>query len=296
MKKFSMIVRVCPLLFIEIFLVACASSPTMVGFALPRIINSDEKKLEKDPANAKLRLETGSYYVMYANAFVQGPAEMLPASEYLKKEQEQQRAKELYLRGVAILREGLEEKYPGINNSYAEKKLDSYLTQLDKDDVPLLYWMVAGSLAAYSIDPMGEMALGLRLGELGALIKQAYKLDPDFNKGALDDFFILYYGSLPPALGGDKDLAKFHYESALRKSQGLSASPYVSWAQAIAIPEQNYASFKENLEKALAVDISKSPSSEDKLANKIAQTKARYLLKNADSFIIPDDENNGEED
>jgi hypothetical protein len=139
------------------------------------------------------------------------------------------------------------------------------------------------------------MQLGLRLPELGALMKRAYELDPDFNNGAIDDFYILYYGSLPDGLGRDWALAQVHYERAIAKSGGLAASPFVSWAQAVAAPSQDYPAFKGNLEKALAVDNSKCKTSDEKLANKIAQKKARYLLDNADLFIIRPDEDYSEE-
>lgn len=295
MRKSLFFYRFIPLAFAVLSCVACASSPVVVGFVLPRMISGDEKKLEKDPSNEALRLEAGSFYIIYASAFVQGPAEMLPASEYQKRDEEKQRAKKLYLRGVEILRDGFNEKYPGINEAYSAGNLAARLVNLTKDDVPLVYWMVAGSLAAYSIDPLGEMQLGLRLPELGALMKRAYELDPDFNNGAIDDFYILYYGSLPDGLGRDWALAQVHYERAIAKSGGLAASPFVSWAQAVAAPSQDYPAFKGNLEKALAVDNSKCKTSDEKLANKIAQKKARYLLDNADLFIIRPDEDYSEE-
>ncbi|MDR3324920.1 MAG: TRAP transporter TatT component family protein [Spirochaetaceae bacterium] len=289
MKKSSFVLYLFPLLVGGLSCAACASSPVVVGFVLPRMIDGDEGKLAKDPADDALRLKLGSYYVMYANAFVQGPAEMLPASEYEKRDAEKRRAKGLYLRGVELLRDGFDRRHPGVNDAYTEGTLDVRLAELTKDDAALVYWLVAGSLAAFSIDPLGELQLGLRLPELGALIARAYELDPDFNNGAIDDFYILYYGSLPDGLGRDWEKARVHYERAIAKSGGVAASPYVSWAQAIAIPSQDYPAFEENLTWALAVDNGKCKTSEEKLANKIAQKKARYLLENADLFIIRGD-------
>jgi predicted anti-sigma-YlaC factor YlaD len=270
------------------FATGCMSSPALVGFALPVIIKSDEKKLTKAPDNESLRVETGSYYIMYANAFIEGPAKMLPVSSYEKRDKQLAKAKKRYLRGVEILRAGLEKKYPGIGAAFREGKLPAYLKRLKKEDVPELYWTVAGTLAAYSIDPM-DLDLGLKLPELTALILRAYELDPAFNNGALDDFFVLFYGALPPPLGGDRDKAKAHFRIALEKTGGNAASPYVSYAEVIAIPEQDYAKFKEYLGKALAVDFRKMKDSEEKLANKIAQRRARFLLKNAADYFILDE-------
>jgi predicted anti-sigma-YlaC factor YlaD len=266
------------------------SSPAVVGAALPHIIKSDEKKLRQKPENEKLRLETGSYNIMYANAFIEGPAKMLPSEKFEERDAELQRAKGLYLRGVSVLREGLEQKYPGINEAREEDRLSAILARMTADDVPWLYWIVAGSLAAYSVDPM-DLDLGFKIPELTRYINRAYELDPDYNNGALDDFFISFYGSLPPALGGDRERAIEHYRLALEKSKGLSASPYVSYAEAIAMPAQDYPLFKSNLEKALAVDIGKIKVATERLANKLSQKRARYLLDNANLFFIIDDYN-----
>lgn len=264
------------------------SSPAVVGAALPHLIKSDEKKLGRQPENKELRLETGSYYVMYANAFVEAPAKMLPSEKFAERDAELQRAKGLYLKGVAILREGLEQKYPGINEARAEDGLAVILAKMDAADIPWIYWTVAGSLAAYASDPM-DLDLGFKIPELTMLIKHAYELDPDYNNGALDDFFIILYGSLPATLGGDREKAIEHYALALEKSKGLSASPYVSYAESIAIPAQDYPAFKASLEKAIAVDTGKIKVATDRLANKLSQRRARYLLDNAHLYFIIED-------
>jgi hypothetical protein len=126
------------------------------------------------------------------------------------------------------------------------------------------------------------------------LINRAYELDPDFNNGALDDFFIIYYASIPagyvPGLTVEKKQreAMRHYWLAIAKSKGASAGPFVSYAECVASkpPQKSYAAFKANLEMALAVDNSNCPSSEAELANKLAQRKARYMLDNADLYFV----------
>ncbi|MDR2618471.1 MAG: TRAP transporter TatT component family protein [Treponema sp.] len=256
------------------------SDPKLVGDALPFAIKLYEALLSQNPDHQGLLLTTGSLFVMYANAFVQGPAEMEdPIEEYEERMAGLDRAKELYLRGNAILCSGLEKKYPGFGAaSVQDGTLDPFLKKMKKDDVPFLYWTVAGGLAAYSIDVF-DFGLGTKIPEWGAMIARAYELDPDFNNGAIDDFYILYYASLPEALGGDKAKAEVHYHRALEKTKGQSAGPYVSYATAVCVPAQDYDTFKENLEKALAVDTDADPS--NRLVNIISQKKARFLLDTA---------------
>jgi predicted anti-sigma-YlaC factor YlaD len=266
--------------------------PELVGDALPFAIKIYEALLEQQPDHQGLIVATGSMFVMYANAFIQGPAEMLPPDEYLAKQEGKERAKKFYLRGVDILSVGIEKRYPGILGSRQTGALDSYLPKLKKADVPLIYWLVAGTLAAYALDPM-DMALGMKLPELTAFINRAYELDPDFSTSALDEFFILFHASVPEGMGGDKSKVDGHFQKALDKTKGLSTGPYVSYAQAVCIPAQDYETFKKYLEAALAIDVNAEPGI--RLVNIINQRKARYLLDQASYYFIDTGDNDWDE-
>jgi predicted anti-sigma-YlaC factor YlaD len=258
------------------------NDPELVGDAIPFAIKMYEALLEQNLDHEGLILMTGSLFVMYANAFVQGPSDMLPSSAYEEKEAGRLRAKNLYLRGAKILENGFEKKYPGITSAKNDD-LQTYLSKLKKDDVASIYWYVAANLSAYGIDPF-DLALGQKLPELKTLIDRAYELDPDFNSGALDDFYVLYYSSVPPAMGGNRDLAEEHFVKALEKSKGLSAGPYVSIAGSICVSTQDYPRFKEYLNKALAIDVDADPN--NRLVNIISQRKAAYLLSMAPQLFI----------
>jgi predicted anti-sigma-YlaC factor YlaD len=263
--------------------------PQLVKDALPFAIKIYEALLEQEPDHEGLIVTTGSLFVMYANAFVQGPADLLPPDEYLTKQEGKARAKKLYLRGADILSRGIEKKYPGILEPHAGGIPGDYLSKLKKADVPLIYWLVAGTLSAYAIDPM-DLPLGLKLPGLAALINRAYELDPDFNTSALDEFFILFHASVPAGMGGDKSKVDGFFQKALEKTKGLSAGPYVSYAQAVCIPAQDYETFKKYLEAALAIDVNADIG--NRLVNIINQRKARYLLDQAHYYFI-DAENGG---
>jgi predicted anti-sigma-YlaC factor YlaD len=260
------------------------SDPRLVGDAIPFAIKMYETLLSQNPDHQGLLLTTGSLFIMYANAFVQGEAEMLSSvDEYEERQEGMDRAKKLYLRGTAILYSALDKKYPGFSGAgVRDGSLEARLAKCGKEDVPLLYWTVAGTMAAYSIDVF-DFELGSKIPDLAAMIARAYELDPDFNKGAIDEFYILLYASLPEMLGGNPSLAEVHFKRALEKANGLTAGPYVSYAQAVCIPAQDYEAFKANLEKALAVDVDGDPS--NRLVNIISQRKARHLLDRAYDFF-----------
>ncbi|AEF83485.1 putative lipoprotein [Leadbettera azotonutricia ZAS-9] len=265
------------------------ADPQLVGDAIPFAIKMYESLLSQNPNHQGLLLTTGSLFVMYANAFVQGPADMMGLDQFDQREAAKVRAKNLYIRGTEILYRGLDNKYPGDKKTpkFSEATveagtLDPILKKMKKDDVAFLYWAVAGGLSSYAIDVF-DFALGVRIPEMAAMIARAYELDPDFNNGALDEFYILFYSSLPEMLGGNKELAEVHYKKALEKTKGQSAGTYVSYAQSVCVPAQDYETFKINLEKALAVDVDADPS--NRLVNIINQRKARYMLDEAYNYF-----------
>jgi predicted anti-sigma-YlaC factor YlaD len=261
-----------------------SDNPEFIGKFIPDVIEKGEKKLAKTPNDTGLALETGSFYVMYANAFVQGPAETLPIERYEEKEAKLAEAKTLYLKGVAILDQALEMKYQGFGAVYTadgESKAE-ILEQVKAGDTPFLYWAAGGALSAYALNPF-DFELGQKIPALKAMVDRAYALDPDFNMGALDDFYVLFYASMPEALGGDKTKVAEHFRLAVEKSGGRLVGPYVSYAQAVTIPAQDYAAFREYLVQALAIDVNKDK--DNRLVNTINRRKAQYLLDNAVLFF-----------
>ncbi len=263
------------------------NDPELVGAAIPFTLKMYETLLSQAPDHRALALSTGSTFVMYANAFVQGPAEMLREDQYEERERQLKRAQLLYQRGVLILNEALNRSYPGFSSAWEAGKLDAILPKMRRSDVPFMYWTAAATLASYSVDPF-NLALGVRLGAAGALMARAYELDPDFQEGTIDEFYISYFASLPPGLGGDRNRAIQHYDLAIQKSKGESAGPYLAYAQAICVPDQDFKKFKELLSKVLAIDVDADPS--HRLVNVMAQRKAHYLLDHQDDLFIVTDE------
>jgi len=259
------------------------SDPRLVEDALPFTIKMYESLLAANPTHQGLLRTTGSLFIMYANGFVQKPAEELPQIRYTERQAALGRAKKLYLRGLDLLYQGLERKYPGFDGAYQRGTLPKILKKMKKSDVPSLYWAAAGGTAAFALTPL-DLDLGMRIPEFLALAMRAYELDSGFNAGALDDFLLIYYASVPVYMGGDRDKAELHYRRALEKSGGRLASPYVSYAQAVSIPAQDYDTFKICLETALVIDLDADPA--NRLVNTITQRKARYLLDNAALFFM----------
>ncbi|MDR0511706.1 MAG: TRAP transporter TatT component family protein [Treponema sp.] len=254
--------------------------PELVGAAIPFAIKMYETLLAQNPSHQGLLLTTGSLFVMYANAFVQQPAMLLDPIDYFHERRAAfDRAKALYLRGNSILSSAIEMRFPGFSGARADDgSLNAILSRMRQADVPLLFWTAASGFAALSID-LFDFDLAASIPAWSAMMSRAYELYPDFNSGAINEFFILFYASLPPHMGGDRALAETHFQRALERTGGSAAGPFVSYATAISVPDQDFYTFRDKLETALAIDVDAEPSI--RLLNVLAQRRARSLLDHA---------------
>ena len=92
--------------------------------------------------------------------------------------------------------------------------------------------------------------------------------------------------SLPEAMGGSPARAREHFERAVELSRGRSAGPYLALATSLSIGEGERHEFERLLAQALDIDPDEEPGS--RLANILAQRRARRLLEHvADYFLAP---------
>lgn len=259
------------------------NDPDLIGDALPFAVKFYESLLSSIPEHAGLRLRTGSLYVMYANAFVQAPAEMTPRREAETKEFLLARAKNLYLRGRDILFTALEKKNPAIRDQLKARKYREAMAPFGKEDVPFLYWTAVGWVSAFAVNPF-DMTLGQTLPQTAAMMDRVAELEPGYGRGALHVFYINYYGSLPDYIGGNAMKAREHFEKAQRIAGDSDTSALMALATTVCVKEQNYKEFRTLLRQVLEFDVDKSPT--NRLVNIVNRRKARWLLDHADEFFI----------
>lgn len=259
------------------------NDPDLVGQALPFAIKLYETLLASLPDHAGLRLRTGSLYIMYANAFVETPADTTPRSEMAAKDGLLARAKNLYLRGRDMLFVSLEKRNPAIRAQLKERRYKEALAPFGPKDADLLYWTALGWLAAFSVDPF-DMALGQTVPQTRAMIERVAELAPDYGSGALDSFYVGYYGSLPDYLGGDPAKAREYFARAQALAGRTDTSSLLALATTVCVKEQKAAEFKDLLGRVLAFDPDSSPA--HRLVNTLNRRKARWLLDHIDDFFI----------
>ncbi|MDX9799878.1 MAG: TRAP transporter TatT component family protein [Spirochaetia bacterium] len=259
--------------------------PLLVEDALPLLLKINEMLMVNDPDNHELKASAGKLFIVYSNLFIQTPADMLDYTEWKKQSQMHARAKKMYIRGCSYLKESIELKHK-IKIDLSDKK--SIEAEYEESDADSLYWLGGGLMSAITIDLTDPYLAPLRNTALEVMFI-AYSLDPDMGQGALHEYFLRYYSSIPESMGGSLEKAEYHFKKAIQLSEGSKISPYIAYATSVSVKNQSregLEDFKKMLETALKFDIDSYP--ENRLENTVMQQKAAWYLENVDNFFLVD--------
>jgi predicted anti-sigma-YlaC factor YlaD len=263
---------------------ASDDDPELVRDALPFGLKTIEALIVEDPKNPKLLLAAASGFTQYSYAFVQQDADFAEASDLARATELRTRARKLYLRASRYGWRALEADYPGLRARLraAPEQADEILAAVDRRHVPALYWTAGAQAAAIAL-AKENAELAADLPTVAAMMRRALALDEGWGLGALHDFFIAYEGSRT-SVGGSVEKARQHLARALELARGERAGPLVSFAETVDVATQNRAELERLLAQALAIDPDAAP--EQRLANLIAQRRARWLLSRKDELFI----------
>jgi predicted anti-sigma-YlaC factor YlaD len=260
---------------------ASDDDPDLIKAAAPFSLKLTESLLAESPDNVALLQTAASGFTQYAYAFVQEDGDELMATDVAAAQALHGRARRLYLRARDYGLRGLEVRHPGFGAALAADPARA-AALADKADVPLLYWTAASWGAAIALAKDDPALIG-DLPQVQALIDRAVALDEAWDQGALHTFLISYEMARP----GAPDAAarsQREFERAVAESGGRLAAPYVAYAEAVPVQRQQAAEFRRVLGLALAVNPDADPP--DRLANLVAQRRARWLLGRVDDLFL----------
>ncbi len=260
---------------------ASDDDPDLVGEAIPFGLKTMEGLLLEAPRHKGLLLAAASGFTQYAYGWVQLEADLGEAQDLAKATAMRDRARRLYLRALEYGLRGLEVDFPGLRERL-RRDPEAALARMKKEHVPLLYWTAAawGAAIALKVDD-SELSADQKLAE--ALARRALALDETWDAGTIHDFFIAYEAGRA-SVGGSMERAREHFDRAIRIANGRRAFPYVTFAESASVGRQNRQEFKALLEQALALDASRP--SDYRLANVLAQKRARWLLSRTDDLFV----------
>jgi predicted anti-sigma-YlaC factor YlaD len=258
---------------------AAEDDPELVREAIPFGVKTLEALLEASPQNENLLLAAASGFTQYAYAFVLQDAQMLEDSQPAKAKEKLERAKRLFQRAWRYGFRGMEARHKGFGKGFATDRTAA-LSSLGNGDVPLLYWTAAALVAQISISK-DDMKLVGRLPEVEALMGKALELDEGWNDGAIHEFYVAYEDGRS---AGSLARARLHYERVLALTQQQKLPPLVSWAEGVAVQQQDRKCFHDLLDQVIAFDADSAPRF--RLVNLIAQRRARWLKSRAADLFL----------
>lgn len=264
---------------------ASDEDPELVRDALPFALKTTESLLSEAPDHPGLLLAACQGFTQYAYAFIEPEAEKLRWQNFSRSEALRARALKMYLRARGYCLRALENRRAGITDELI-RQTGSSLAEFGAEDLDLLYWSGAswGAAIAAGID---RPELVADLPAARALLERVLELDEAYNHGTIHEAFISLE-SLPAEMGGSAKRARQHYRRSIELSAGSNASPHVTLGAGLAVKEQNRAEFEDLMALALAVNVDRRP--EIRLANLLAQRRARWLLDQADDLFLDSNE------
>jgi predicted anti-sigma-YlaC factor YlaD len=254
----------------------------LVGDALPFTLKTVEGLLAEVPEHKGLLLTAASGFTQYSYVYVDLESLGLETSNPGRSAEQKLRAKKLYLRGrnyalraVELTREdfiaGLRQD-PGAT-----------LSVFSKENIPELYWLSLSWAAAIASDK-SDMDMVADLNLIDPIMRRCLQLDEAYDQGALHEFMISYQGGRSPMQGGGASLAREHFARAVELSGNIRVGSMVSLAESVSVGEQNRSEFERLLAQALDFDVDSHVQT--RLANLVAQKRARLLLSRSDSLFL----------
>lgn len=161
------------------------------------------------------------------------------------------------------------------------KDIDLELEELDEDELALVYGYAsawAGWIQANSSD-WNAVA---QLPKVKTLFTWVLSYDADYDNGTAQIYMGVLESQLPPSLGGKPDIAKQHFENAIKASQGKNLMAKVMYAQ-----QYSRLMFEQELHDRLLQEvINADPVAEGlTLINQLAKQQAVPLLAESAEYF-----------
>lgn len=261
---------------------ATDEDPELIRAAAPFSLKLIESLLAESPRHKGLLLAAARGFTQYAYAFVQQEAEELEERDLARALILEGRARRFYRRARDYGVRGLA---PMAGSDLVEQlRADprQAVRAFSTADVPLLYWTGASWGALIALSKTDPEALS-DLPVVEALLDRSLELDEAFERGAIHTLLIGYEPVRKGRTGDPMARAREHFARSQQLSGGADAAPLVALAESVCVPQQRRAEFEALLREALRIDPDLVP--ESRLANVLAQRRARWLLSRIDNLF-----------
>jgi len=270
------------------WLASCATVVATAGGGMAAnlntaIMNQDDPELVRDGAPAYLLMLDSFVEGAPDNVAVLSAAAELYAAYGVVFVDDPVRARKLTARGRTYGRRALCSAKEDICGMWNET-YDGFVIRLKEvveDEIEALYTFSL-SWIAYIQAHADDFAALAKLPHAQAALQRVHEIDPHFREADIEHFLAVLDTIRPPALGGDFDSGKAHYERALEVSGGRDLSIKVDYAKYYARTLYERELHDRLLNEVLAA---KPEQPGYTLFNTLAQNEAVELLESADDYF-----------
>lgn len=235
---------------------------------MPAYLMLIDGMIEAWPNNEQLLIGAAQSYSSFASAFVE--------------DQDKEYAKLLHGRAKEYALRSLEKR--GFKKPI-QRSLESFeagLKDLEKGDVPYIFWTAAcwGNWISLNLDSMEALA---ELPRVELMMRRVLELDEGYYYGGAHIFMGIWFASRPKMAGGDLQKAQHHFLKALDLGEGKFLMAYIYYANHYARRVFDKDLFTSTLQTVLEAPADISP--ELTLLNTVAKQKAKDLLNRVDEYF-----------
>jgi len=242
----------------------------LVRDAMPASLVQLDGFIEVSPDNDDLLLRASEANAGYAFLFVM--------------DTDKPRAAKLFKKGREYALRVLK-KNEAFNDAF-NKPIDEFTKSLDtfeEEDVRALFFAANNWLSYIGLTHSKDATVLADLPKVEALMDKVVELDDTFNYGGIHLMLGSYNASKPVMFGGNPDEAKYHYEEAIKITDGKYLPCYYLYAKYYAVQIQDKKLFVKLCKKVINAPEDLFP--EKNFANEATRMKAKLLLEQADELF-----------
>lgn len=223
--------------------------------------------IHSDPENEALLTKAATLYSTYGAAFVQDP----------------ERARKLSTRALDYAARAVCVRYPddcGLRQVNFEV-FKSRLQRIERKDVPV-FFTLGSAWAGWIQAHKGDLEAVAELSRVEVIMQRIVDIDETYQQGSVHLYLGTFAILVPPALGGQPEVARDHFERAITLSKGENLMAKVVYAQQYARMVYD----RDLHDRLLTEVLAANPQvPEMVLQNTLAQDRARALMAGADDYF-----------
>lgn len=243
----------------------------LVEASLPPFILLIENAVAGSPKDDKLLAKATELNVFYAMSFLEAKDPEWAALHY-------KQAKKHAWKVMKLRYDIKENDIVG----QSESKIDYLLRKFDKESAPDLLWLGLSWGLWINLNKDNSSAVA-EFTYVRKIMERVLELIPNYQNGLPHLFFGAYYSS-SPAMGGNPEKAKEHFDEVLKLTNGEFLTAKVMYATNYACAIQDRALYQHLLEEV--IDAPEPKNKSYRMGNAMAKKQAQLALDKIDEKFI----------